>query len=94
MYVSMDWVNIGSCNGLSPIRRQAITWTNTGTFSIGLPGTSFSEIWIGILSCFIQENVFENVVCHNGGHFVQGGGGELTILYIYFFPDYNPVNRR
>ena len=23
-------------------------------------------------NCFIQENAFENVVCQNGGHFVQG----------------------
>ena len=39
-----------SDNGLSPVRRQAITWTNAGLLSIGLLGTSFSEIWIGNLS--------------------------------------------
>ena len=42
--------NIVSGNGLSPIRRQAITWTNAGLLSIGLLGTSFSEILIWILS--------------------------------------------
>ena len=29
-YASLKWVIIGSGNGLSPVRRQAITWTNAG----------------------------------------------------------------
>ena len=37
-------------NSLSPVRRQAITWTNAGLLSIGVLGTNFSEIWISILS--------------------------------------------
>ena len=40
--------SIGSDNGLLPGRRQAITWTNAGILLIGLLGTNFSEIWIGI----------------------------------------------
>ena len=39
-------VSIGSNNGLSPIRRQAIIWTNTGLLSIGPIGTNFGEILI------------------------------------------------
>ena len=35
---------IGSDNGLSPGRRQAIIWTNAGILLIGLSGTTFSEI--------------------------------------------------
>ena len=35
---------------MSPVRRHAITWTNAGLLSKGLLGTSFSEIWIWILS--------------------------------------------
>ena len=35
---------IGSDNGLSPGRRQAIIWTNAGILLIGLLGTNFSEI--------------------------------------------------
>ena len=46
----MDCVSIGSGNGLSPVRRQAITWTNAGLLSIGILGTYFSEIWIRIVS--------------------------------------------
>ena len=39
---------IGSDNGLSPGRRQAIIWTNAGLLLIGPLGTHFSEIWIEI----------------------------------------------
>ena len=35
---------IGSDNGLSPERRQAIIWTNAGILLIGSLGTNFSEI--------------------------------------------------
>ena len=40
--------NIGSDNGLSPGRRQAIIWTNAGILLIGPLGTNFSEISIKI----------------------------------------------
>ena len=39
---------IGSDNGLSPGRRQAIIWTNAGILLIGHLGTNLSEILIGI----------------------------------------------
>ena len=39
---------IGSDNGLSPGRRQAIIWTNAGILLIGPLGTNFTEILIGI----------------------------------------------
>ena len=46
------WVNkltiIGSDNGLSPERRQAIIWTNAGILLIGPLGTNFGEILIEI----------------------------------------------
>ena len=44
---------IGSDNGLSPGRRQAIIWTIAGILLIGPLGTHI----------FSQENAFENVVC-------------------------------
>ena len=43
-------VIIGSDNGLSPDRRQAIIWTNAGLLLIGPLGTNFSEILIEILT--------------------------------------------
>ena len=51
----MNWVSIVSGNGLSPVRRQAITWTNAGLLSIGLIGINFSEIRIGILSFSLKK---------------------------------------
>ena len=39
---------LGSDNGLSPGRRQAIIWTNAGIWLIGPLGTNFSEILIAI----------------------------------------------
>ena len=39
---------IGSDNGLSPGRRQAIIWTNAGILLIGPLGTNFNEIFIEI----------------------------------------------
>ena len=52
---------IGSDNGLSPSRRQAIIWTNARKLLIWPSGTKFIEILIKILS-FIQEYVFVRVV--------------------------------
>ena len=46
IYASLNWVIFGSGNGLSPVQRQAISWTNTGLLSIELVGASFSGIWI------------------------------------------------
>ena len=61
---SLNWVIIGSDNGLSPVRRQAIIWTNARKLLIGPLETNFSEILIGIQTfSFKKEIAFENVVC-------------------------------
>ena len=52
---------IGSDNGLSPGRRQAIIWTNAGILLIGFFGTNFSEILIKIYTFSLKKNAFENV---------------------------------
>ena len=54
---------IGSDNGLSPDRRQAIIWTNAGLLSIGSLRTYFNENLIKNATIFIDENARENVVC-------------------------------
>ena len=47
--ICVDNTNIiGSDNGLSPERRQAINWTNVGILSIGPLGTNFNENLIEI----------------------------------------------
>ena len=44
IYASINWDSIGSDNGLSPIRRQAIIWTNAGLLWIRPEETNVSEI--------------------------------------------------
>ena len=61
MYVSKLTI-IGSDNGLSPGRRQAIIWTNSGILLIRTLGTNFSEI-LSEIHAFWSKNAFENVVC-------------------------------
>ena len=52
---------IGSDNGLSPDRRQAIIWTNAGILLIRIVGLQWN---LKQNSCiFIKKNAFENVVC-------------------------------
>ena len=46
---------IGSDNGLSPERHQAIIWTNAGILLIGPLGTNFSEILIEILTFWFKK---------------------------------------
>ena len=51
---------IGSDNGLSPDRHQAIIWTNAGILLIGPSWTNLSDILIEIRT--FACNAFENVV--------------------------------
>ena len=46
IYASVNRVSIGSDNGLSPVRRQAIIWTSGDILLIGTLETNFSEILI------------------------------------------------
>ena len=55
-HISIDKLTIiGSDNGLSPERRQAIISTNAGILSIGPLGTNFSEILIEIQSSSLKK---------------------------------------
>ena len=46
---------IGSDNGLSPERRQAIIWTNAGILLIGPLETNFSEIFFAIKTFSLKK---------------------------------------
>ena len=50
---------IGSDNGLSPDRRQAIIWTNAEILLIGPLGTNYSEIRIEILTFSFKKMRFK-----------------------------------
>ena len=73
-----DWVmhiciskltTIGSDNGLSPGRRQAIIWTNAGILLIGPLVTNFSEISIKIYTLSFKKMHLK--ILETGGHFVS-----------------------
>ena len=58
-----EWVIVGSGNGLSSARRQAIAYTNADILLIGLSGKKTSVIFELKHSHFIQEAEF-NAVCN------------------------------
>ena len=62
---------IGSDNGLSPGRRQAIIRTNAGILSIGPLGTNFSEILIGMQAFSFKKKSMWKSRLRNGLHFVS-----------------------
>ena len=61
---------IGSDNGLSPGRRQAIIWNNAGILLIGTLGTNSSEILNEIHPFSLKKIVWKRRL-RNGGHFVS-----------------------
>ena len=54
---------IGSDNGLSPGRRQAIIWTSAGILLFWTLGNKLQWNFNRNSNIFIHENAFENVVC-------------------------------
>ena len=61
LHTWLNWLIIGSGNGLSPVRCQAITWTNDDLLLIGPSWTALSEISIGILTYLLMKMYF----CHS-----------------------------
>ena len=61
---------IGSDNGLSPGRRQAIIWINVKILLIRSLGTEFSEILIKIDTFSLKKRIWKCRL-ENGGHFVS-----------------------
>ena len=74
-YASVNRIGIGSDNGLSHIRRQAIIWTDAGLLSIGPLGTKFSENLIKIQFLYVYKNASENIVCEMATILSRSGGG-------------------
>ena len=50
IYASVRLPIIGSDNGLSPDRRQAIIWSNADVLQIGPLGAKFNKIWKKIIT--------------------------------------------
>ena len=55
MFNSAKWSIIGSDNGLLPVYRQAIAWTNIGIMLIWSLGMDFSEILIKIQTFSLKK---------------------------------------
>ena len=83
MYASVKWVSIGSDNGLAPVWRQDITWTNADLLSIKPLGTYLSEIWIKIQSFSLMKMYLK---CHlrNGSHFVLGEMSQYSLFCLQY----------
>ena len=63
IYASVQYTNISSYNGLSPVRRQAIIRTNVAILLIRPYGTYFNEILFKIQKFSFKEMHLKNVVC-------------------------------
>ena len=62
------WVNIELGNGLLPVQRQAITWTNAGILSTGSRGITSVKMKFAVkceskYNSFYSRNEFENGGC-------------------------------
>ena len=71
-YCSVNWVSIGSGNGLSPLWHQAITWTDVDLLNKLQWNLNPNKEF------FIYENAFEKIVCEMGVFSL--GGDELMGL--------------
>ena len=61
MYITVNCNIIGSGNVLSPIRWQAITWTNAAQLLIGPSGTNLKSNSNQNEIIFVQENEYKNI---------------------------------
>ena len=68
-YASINYAIIGSDNGLSPVWRHAVIWTNDGLLLIGHLGTNFSEMLIK-LQQFSFMKMHLKCRLQNVGHFI------------------------
>ena len=78
---------IGSDNGLSPGRRQAIIRTNDGMLLFGPLRTNFSKI-LSKIHIFSLKNAFENIVCEMASIFTR----PQCVKPIQAQPNNNDVN--
>ena len=79
--MSVNFTIIGSDNGLSSDRRQAIIWTNDGILLIGLLGTNFKEILINIQTFSFRKMHLETLSGKWWPFYLS-----LNVLNLYIFP--------
>ena len=100
MHVTVNWVIIGSSNGLLPDRRQTITWTNADVLSIGPSRTHFHKITVDISNlpfkkillkmlsakCWPFNYGLKALNLHDRNHSVFQQCPFHTALWLLFFP--------
>ena len=90
--MSVNWVSVGLGNGLSPVWRQAITWTNAGLLSIGPLGTNFSGIQIKIQNFSLIKMYFEMLSAKLAATLSRGDElNKFSSCYSCFTVSYNFV---
>ena len=88
IYASVNCVTIGSVNGLSPIRRQALTWTNARLLSIRPLETNFSDTLIKIQNFSFKKMHLKLSSAKMAAAFCPGGD-ELKLLFDVKIKKYN-----
>ena len=83
---------IGSDNGLSSCRRQAIIWTNAEILLIGTLGTNFSEILIEIHTSSLKKRCIWKCCLWNVGHFVSASVSYKNPHLVYREPASDAVD--
>ena len=78
---------IGSDNGWSPGRYQAIIWTNAGIMSIGPLGINFSESDLTEIDTFPFKKIHLKLSSENGVYFVSALSRTkcFNMIAIFFF---------
>ena len=82
---------IGSDNGLSPGRHQAIIWTNVGMMLIGPLGTNFSEILIEIQTISFKKKRLKVLSAKWRPFFFflnEFTSGPVRVKYRYMFTEF------
>ena len=59
-YVSVYYTTVGSDNGLTSVRRQAIFWPNAGLLFIGTMATNINEILIKLQQFSCNNTIITN----------------------------------
>ena len=81
-------ISIGSDNGLSPERRQAIFWTNAGILLIGTSGTNFSQI-LSEIRTFPLKKMHLKMLSAKWRQFCLG----LHVLKLHTVCQINPLHK-
>ena len=81
---SVNYAIVGSDNGFSSARHQAIIWINAGLLLIEPYETNFDDIWSKIQYFFAKVSEFKKWWLQNGEHFYSDSVWLLSGVPDYF----------